>query len=69
MNTTRMMYKLQSALCRRGRVIRINVWQFYSEEAKRMISKYSLVEDGETIMESCSTAEVVRFLAGELGES
>lgn len=69
MNLKRTMYKLQTALCQQGRYIAINQRQWYSEEAGRMITKYRLVENGERepLFEGYSTADVVKFLANELG--
>lgn len=37
-------YKLQKALCLKGRYIKINQTQIYSEEKERMLTKYILKE-------------------------
>lgn len=37
-------YKLQKALCLKGRYIKINQTQYYSEEKQRMLTKYILKE-------------------------
>ena len=68
MNARQMMYKLQAALCRNDRAIRINQRQFYSEDMGKMISQYILIEGNDTLLESYSPIEVVRFLAKELGD-
>lgn len=75
-NYKRTAKKLQTALTLSGRVIRMNTRQFYSEEQKRMIDSYSLVEkkpykkkDGTTgmkdeeIFRSCSMIDIVKFLS------
>lgn len=65
------MYQLQMALCQKGKQIKINQFQSYSERAGRMVTRYVLAEkrniDGKikdfVIMESYQTAEVVKKLA------
>lgn len=72
MNLKRLAYKLQTALCRAGRHIKINQYQSYSENAERMVTKYVLQENqintkgkskSVTLMETYQIADVVKFLA------
>lgn len=72
MNLKILAYKLQTALCQKGRYIRINHFQSYSEKAKRMVTKYVLtekrtLETGErknvTILETYQMADIVKTLA------
>ena len=71
MNLRLTMYKLQTALCRQGRYIRINQFQSYSEKAERMVTKYVLSEkrniNGEektvTLLETYQQVDVIRTLA------
>lgn len=65
-------YKLQMALCQRGRYIKINQHQTYSERQGRMVTKYVLQETmelpngkrkSETILETYQLADVVKKLA------
>ena len=65
-------YKLQTALCQRGRYIKINQHQAYSERQGRMVTKYVLQETmelpngkrkSETILETYQLADVVKELA------
>lgn len=78
MNLRRVANKLQTALCEKGRYIRINQYQSYSEKAERMVTKFVLTEkrlmDGGkvknvTIAETYQMADVVKTLAGMYGES
>ena len=70
--------KLQTALSIKQRIVRINTYQFYSQEQERLINVHSLVEKlpranrkGEIVMKdieifkSCSMPEIVKFLANE----
>lgn len=71
------MYKIQMALCQKGKKIKINQFQAYSERAGRMVTRYVLIEKRKTedkftgdiiekdfvIFESYQTAEVVKKLA------
>ena len=78
MNLKRLTYKLQTALLCKGIKVKINQYQSYSEQNKRMITKYVLtvpqqhgekVED-EKLLESYRLSEVVQKLAELLrGES
>ena len=78
MNIKRIAYKLQTALCQKGRYIRINQFQSYSEKAERMVTKYVLtekrtMESGKrknvTILETYQMADIVKTLAELYGES
>lgn len=42
MNLKGRMKKLQTAITRAGLVIKINTYQFYAEEQKRLINSYSI---------------------------
>lgn len=71
MNLKVLMYKLQTALLCKGIKVKINQYQSYSEESKRMITKYVLTvpkqeEDkikNEKLLESYRLSEVVQKLA------
>lgn len=71
MNLKRLMYKLQTALLCKGVKVKINQFQSYSEESKRMITKYVLTvpkQEGdkiknEKLLESYRLSEVVQKLA------
>lgn len=77
MNLKGIAYKLQKALCLRGRYIKINQTQFYSEERGRMSTKFILKEkrvvddDGNakdvTLLETFRIIDIVNYLAEELG--
>lgn len=67
--------KLQTAILQTGLVVKINTYQFYSQEQKRMISKYQITTPvsrqnsvGEwkhtdyEILSTCSVIEVVECL-------
>ena len=78
MNLKRLTYKLQTALLCKGLKVKINQYQSYSAQNKRMITKYVLtvpqqhgekVKD-EKLLESYRLSEVVQKLAELLrGES
>lgn len=71
MNLKALMYKLQTALLYKGVKVKINQFQSYSEESKRMITKYVLTvpkQEGdkiknEKLLESYRLSEVVQKLA------
>lgn len=75
MNLRKTMYKLQMALCRQGRYIKINQMQAYSDKAERMVTKFVLSEKQDiggrmknvTLLETYQAAEVVKYLADEYG--
>lgn len=78
MNLKGLMYKLQTALLCKGIKVKINQYQSYSEQNKRMITKYVLTvpqQQGEKVkdeklLESYRLSEVVQKLAELLrGES
>lgn len=71
MNLKVLMYKLQTALLCKGIKVKINQYQSYSEQNKRMITKYVLTvpkQEGdkiknEKLLESYRLSEVVQKLA------
>lgn len=78
MNIKRLAYKLQTALCQKGRYVKINQYQSYSEKAGRMVTKYVLtekrtLETGKckdfTILETYQMADIVKILAELYGEA
>ena len=75
-NLNHTMRKLQTAIVQMGKRVKIYTRQFYSEEQDRMITIYSVMlpmwsevkekmVDHE-LLKTCSTAEVVKFLANML---
>ena len=64
MNIKKTMYKLQTALNLQGRQIKINQLQSWSPLQKRMVTKFVIVENGKTILESYKPVDVVQALAG-----
>ena len=69
-------YKLQTALCKKGRFIKINQYQVYSEKKERMVTKYVLQETTRTetgkkktitILETYQLADVIKKLAAIYG--
>lgn len=75
MNMKSIAYRLQKALCERGRYIKINQVQSYIAESNRMVTKYMLIETEEvngrnkntTILETYKFVEVVQTLADIYG--
>lgn len=68
--------KLQTALCQKGRYIKINQHQTYSEKQGRMVTKYVVQENRTTltgkrksftILETYQLADVVKELAAIYG--
>lgn len=64
--------KLQTAHALRGRRFFLNQFQSYSDITGRVVTKYVLTEQNATgkrivVCESWQLADVVVFLAGELG--
>lgn len=68
--------KLQTAFSQKDYIIRINTYQFYSEEQKRFITCYSLVHKewqknktgkmvlkDRNLLNTCSQIEIVKYLA------
>lgn len=80
MNLRRTKNKLQTALCAKGRYIRINQFQSYSPKAERMVTKFVLAEKQTiencgikkekyvNILETYSMADVVKKLARIYGD-
>lgn len=75
-NLTRMIKKLQTAILNAGGIVKLATRQFYSEDQGRMITVHSVsipvwsdrlhkMVDREQLS-TCSTAEVVRYLADML---
>jgi hypothetical protein len=63
MNLRQTMFKLQTALNRSGRRVKINQIQTWSEAKNKMTTKYVVSEDGDVIIASYQTAVVVKALA------
>ena len=68
--------KLQTALCQKGRYIKLDQYQSYSEKQERMVTKYVLQETRDlpngkkknvTILETYQLADVVQKLAAIYG--
>lgn len=72
MKLKRLSYKLQKALLQKGRKIKINQTQHYSEEQNKMYTKYVLKEYLQTgkkevtLLETFSMVDVVNRLADML---
>ena len=66
MNAKRLMYKLQTALCAKGVRVKINQRQYWSDFFEKMMTRYVVVLDGETLLETCKAHEVVIALADML---
>ena len=62
MNLNGKLKKLQTALVKKGIIIKINTNQFYSEEQHRMITQYRVCEDNEELIKTCSMVEVIKCL-------
>ena len=72
----RLIGKLQTAILSAGGMVKINTHQFYSEEQNRMVTSYSVAGPGwsqakrkkvdRELLKTCSTVEVVKFLADML---
>lgn len=62
------MKKLQTALVKSGVLVKINQYQFYSEDQKRMITQYRVVETNQNTrkdtekLKTCSMVEVIKYL-------
>ncbi len=81
MHTYKIIKKLQKALISKGDIININTTEFYSDDKKRMITKYIVTrrvirvdEDGkqirknEKLIDTCSQIEIVNLLVDRLKE-
>lgn len=72
----RIIGRLQTAILGSGGVVKVNTHQFYSEEQNRMITSYSVIVPrwssfrekmvDHELLKTCSTVEVVKFLANML---
>lgn len=64
--------KLQTALFQKGRYIKVNQQQIYSEKSQKMLTKYILQENRKqhtvTLLESYRMEDVVKKLAELYGE-
>ena len=69
MNLRSLAFKLQTALLAQGRIVKIDQRQVWFGEAKRMATKYIVKENTEVLLETFKIVDVVRFLAGELGDT
>lgn len=78
MNYNQTTKKLQKALLTKGIIYKINTYQFYSEEQRRMITGYSITEkqaykkkNGEMsvkdveLLNTCSQVEALQWFAEE----
>lgn len=63
MNIKRLMYKLQTALNMNGHSVKINQVQLWSEPQNRMVTKYVVIDEGKTILESYKSIDIVQALA------
>ncbi len=81
MNIKRTIKKLQTALIQKGIIYKINTYQFFSAEQKRMITGYSVTEkqaytkkNGEIgvhdveLLNTCSRVEVLKWFVEKWGE-
>ena len=70
--------KLQTAILNKGVKVKVNTNQFFSNEQKRMVTSYTVTERkwsdfkckmaDQVVLKTCSTVEVVKFLAKKLEE-
>lgn len=68
--------KLQTAILNNGVKIKVNTNQFFSKEQNRILTSYTVTErkwsdfkgkmTDQVILKTCSTVEVVKFLASML---
>lgn len=78
MNYNNITRKLQNALIKRGKIYKINTYQFYSAEKKRMITGYRVTEkqtytkkNGEIgahdveLINTCSPIELLQWFVDE----
>lgn len=74
----RLMKKLQTAIINKGVKVRVNKLQFFSENSGQAMTCYSVMQrkwsdekckmTDQTVLKTCSTVEVVKFLAKMLEE-
>lgn len=80
MNIKATIRKLQAALIQKGKIYKINTYQFFSEEQNRMITGYSVTEKqfyikingnigvhNVELLNTCSQVEVLKWFAKEWG--
>lgn len=70
--------KLQTAILNKGVKVKVNTHQFFSKEQNRMMTSYTVTErkwsdfkrkmTDQVVLKTCSTVEVVKFLAKMLEE-
>lgn len=70
--------KLQMAILNKGVKVKVNTNQFLSKEQSRMVTMYTVTErkwsekkrktTDQVVLKTCSTVEVVKFLAKMLEE-
>ena len=70
--------KLQTAIINKGVKVKVNTHQFFSNEQNRMMTSYTVTErkwsdekrrmTDQMVLKTCSTVEVVKFLAKMLEE-
>lgn len=75
-NYNRLIGKLQTAILNSGGTVKVNTHQFHSKERNRMITSYSVIVPmwsefrqkmvDHELLKTCSTVEVVKFLADML---
>lgn len=74
----KLMRKLQTAIVNKGVKVKVNTRQFFGEKQGRMLTYYSVTRrkwsdskcrmTDQVVFETCSTVEVVKFLAKMLEE-
>lgn len=74
----KLMKKLQTAILNKGVKVRVNKMQFFSENSGQAMTCYSVMQrkwsdkhgrmTDQTVLKTCSTVEVVKFLAKMLEE-
>lgn len=77
-NFNQIMRKLQMAILNKGVKVKVNTHQFFSKEQNRLVTSYTVTERkwsekkkkiaDQVILKTCSTVEVVKFLAKMLEE-
>lgn len=78
MNIRKTISKIQTALIQKGKIYKVNTYQFFSEEQSRMITGYSVTEkqayskkNGDIgvhdveLLNTCSQGEVLKWFAEE----
>lgn len=67
-DTTKIIYKLQTALKQKGVIITINTYQIYSEENNRYIKIYQVKNNTKEIIKSSSQIKIIKALQALLEE-